>query len=431
MGIEKFFDDGILIGEGRTGKVYKIEGNPESLAIKIFSPKYFARSWNWFFYKSPHPLSTEAGHIHAYYKRRLAHRLGKYIDGDAHIVDAIKPLQSGFMSPFIEGISPKREEMQSVHTKTQKLEQVFDDIGMPTLSFSSRHFGSRRKNFIVQNDQVHVVDYEQSVPVPDLRGNMGYDVIYFDGVGTFINDNKLQILNKLGTEESHNLNEAFELSKQYQEKLDIRPRGLTRLAKSLSREEMDKTVERLYNESKISEKEIQDYRSGKTGDNIKLAVPNLLMHLATGIITPTGVGAVIASGARLGWTLANFSYYSLTHNYDRRRIHNEKVMLFTLFPVVGNFAYLISIAEENPQIGLAIADNIMKELKGISLEEWIRYVSSKNIFRQGVMAYGKAYEAISHIEYIRKLPDLFLVPNSKMAHDVLLDYAIKGARTHK
>ena len=274
MGIEEVLSNGVFIGKGRTGRVYKIEQNPETVVVKIFSPNYFAKLWNWFFYKSPHPLSTEAGHAHAYWKRRLAHRLGEYIgESNVHVADAIESLQNGFMSPFIDGVNPTKDEMQLIYAKTQKLEQSFDGIGMPTLSFSPKHFGSRRKNFIVQNNQVYIVDYEQSVPVPNLRGNMGYDVIYFDDVYRFIENNKLQILDKLGTKETSDLNEAFELAKQHQAELDLRSRISRKVAekftKPLSRQEIDKAVKKLYQENKVTEEEFEAYINGKSGENIK------------------------------------------------------------------------------------------------------------------------------------------------------------------
>ena len=48
-----------LIGRGKAAKVYKIAEGPRSLVRKEFSPIYPVRLWNWFFYKSLHPLDTE------------------------------------------------------------------------------------------------------------------------------------------------------------------------------------------------------------------------------------------------------------------------------------------------------------------------------------------------------------------------------------
>ena len=129
----------VLIGRGRTGKVYKIDGNPESGVRKEFSLTYSVKLWNWFFYRSPHPLSTEAGRNYAYWKRRVAHRLAEYSDADVHIVDALEPLYNGFVSPFIDGNKPKKKERQATYSSTACLEDFFDDIGMPTWSFAGRN----------------------------------------------------------------------------------------------------------------------------------------------------------------------------------------------------------------------------------------------------------------------------------------------------
>ena len=430
MDIEKILGDNeFLIASGRTGKVYKMEGNPESFVRKEFSPNYFAMLWNWFFFKSTHPLSTEIGHTHAYWKRILGNRLSTFVDKNVQIVDTITPSQNGFVSPFIEGRMPEKNEMQSIYAKTQKLEEVFDDIGMPTLSFSQRHFVSRRKNFILQNGRVFIIDYEQSVPVPDTKGNMGYDIIYFDDVHRFISNNRLQIIDKLGTDETRNLDEAFELSRQYQAKLDIRPRGLTRFSKPLSQGGRDRVVEILYKDGKISEKEFQDYKEGKTGKNIKLASMNLLIHSTIGVATPPYVGTPYSSGARLAWTLANWVYYTAIGDYNKRRIHNWRVMFVGALPLpfplsfFSNGAYLLSIIEENLQIGLAINDSLLREFNGSSLEETMQLIGSKRIIKPII----RGYEALYHV-VPNQAQEMLLGPNTKKAHDILLGYLTEGVK---
>lgn len=217
----------VLIGRGKVARVYKIDGRPHDLARKEFSPIYPVILWNWFFYNSPHPLTTEAGYKYAYWKRRLAHRLCKCSDCNVHIHDTFQRSRNGFTSGYIDGRPPKRNDKRTLYATTRRLEKFFDYIGMPTWSFSRRNPFSN-SNFLIQDNTVYIIDYEQSVPVPDSRGYISYDIIYFDDVHDFISDNRQKILDKLGMEEAKNLDEAFELAKKCHAQLDIRPKKITK-----------------------------------------------------------------------------------------------------------------------------------------------------------------------------------------------------------
>ena len=221
----------ILIGRGKVAKVYKIKGKPHYLVRKEFSPIYPVRLWNWFFYKSLHPLATEVGHKYAYWKRRLAHRLCKYLDSDVHITDALQLSQKGFTSLFINGKPPARRKKRALHANVKKLEDFFDYIGMPTWSFSRKNPFSR-SNFLIRDGTIYIIDYEQSVPVPDSRGRIDYDTIYFDDAHNFINDNAQKILDKLGADGIRDLKEAFQMSMKCHAQLDLRPK---RTAKFVNR----------------------------------------------------------------------------------------------------------------------------------------------------------------------------------------------------
>lgn len=426
----KFMSE-VLIGKGRTGKVYRIS---DDLVRKEFSPTYFVRSWHGFFYKPPHPLDTKTGHLNAYWKRKLVHRVAMYIDPHVHVVDALDTAHNGFTSLFIDGRAPSEDEMQETYAKAQGLEQTFDAIGMPAQSFRRNYLISRRKNFIIRDGQVFIPDYEQSVPLPDVRGNFGYDVVYFDDVHRFISDSRLRITDTLGAEETSNLDEAFEWAKFYQGQLDIRPRIMTKFggkfSKPLSRREIDKAVEKLYDEGKITAEEVEEYRSGKTGENIRLAVTNLGVHSAIGLLTPPYIASLHSAAGRLAWTLANWGYYLVKGDSNRRKLHGWRVMLVSALPlplpfsVISNGAYLISIMEENPMIGLAIEDNLFREFAERGLEETLKTVGSKPVVKPLV----KAYEAISHKPPIEWLQEKALGRNTKRAHDILLSYLMDGAR---
>ena len=128
---------------------------------------------------------------------------------------------------YIEGRPPLRRDKRALYGTVKKLEDFFDYIGMPTWSFSRRN-PLADSNFILKDDRIYVIDYEQSVPVPDSRGNLGYDGIYFDDIHSFIVDQRQRILDRLGGHEMQSLTQALELTKGYYTKLDIRPKLITR-----------------------------------------------------------------------------------------------------------------------------------------------------------------------------------------------------------
>jgi len=219
---------GKIIGRGKSARVYKVVGDEGSFARKEFSPIQHVRVWNWFFYHSPHPLITEAGRLYSYWKRKVAHRLCASIGSKVRIPDAIDITQKGFTSEFVEGRRPSSGERRRYRDPVRRLEAFFADIGMPTWSFSRKNpFAC--SNFLVRDDDIFVIDYEQSVPVPDSRGRISYDIIEFGGVDKYISENRQEILLRLGQEETERLSEALELSKAYYSQLDIRPKNITKV----------------------------------------------------------------------------------------------------------------------------------------------------------------------------------------------------------
>ncbi len=421
-----------LISQGRVGKVYRFERPVGSYVKKLFIPGFSARLWNGFFYKSPHPLATPEGIKFAYWKRRLAHRLARFSDERVAICDGVDLLENGFTAPFIEGHLPSRQEKRVLYHTTEKLEKFFDTIGMPTWSFGQTNPFSHT-NFILRDSQITIVDYEQSVPIPDARGHMGYDKIYFDDLARFLKDYKHKLLDKLGAEEMARLEEATELAKLHGGRLDIRPRALTRFeekfSKPLSRKEIEKTVTRLYQEGKLSDAEFQDYRSGQTGENIRLAMKNLAVHAVIGLGTPSYVAAPISAVLRPSWTLGNWFYYTFKGEFEKRRIHSFRVMFISALPLpfplsgISNGAYLLSIMEESPQIGLAMNNNLLLEFSGKSLEEAMKGLGAKKFLRPLV----KSYNSFSRSRMIGWLQEKTMGRNTKKAHDVIVGYLMEGA----
>jgi len=421
------------IGRGRAGKIYKIEDSFPPRARKEFTPSRSAKLWNWFFYNSPHPYSTEIGTLLAYWRRRLAHRVAKYVDPEILICDASEITEMGFIMPFVKGHQPSKRESHVFFHIIKRLEDRFDEIGLPTWSFSQGN-PFARSNFILDGKHIHIIDYEQSVPIPDARGHMGYDEIYFGDLHHFLNEHKTKILDALGKKESDELLEAFSRCEEFRGKMDVRPRGLARFeekfSKPLSKKEIEKTVERLHFEGKIDSYELEAFEGGTTGENIKSAIVHLAVHSVIGLTTPAYVMTLLSAILRPLWTIMNWFLCTFRGEYERRKIHSLRVILVSALPLpfplsgISNGAYLLSIIEESPQIGLAMNDNLLREFTGKSLHDTMAGIGKKRILRNMV----RGYNAFSHWRPIFWLQEKCMGKNTKKAHDVLLGYLMIGAQ---
>jgi|GEM_PF-3033718 len=159
---------------------------------------------------------------------------------------------------------------------------------------------------------------------------------------------------------------------------------------------------------------------------------NLLGHSAIGLLTPPGTGP-IAAILRPTWTFGNWVYYTIKGDYETRKIHSPRVMFLSSLPLptypipfsgISNGAYMTSIMEENPQIGLAIGDRLVMGFSGKNLEELMQSTGSKPVIRQIARAYNAASENRIGAWVQKKI----LGNNTKQAHDVILSYLMKGAK---
>ncbi len=219
----------VFLKRGRCGKIYKLTEPNETLIRKEFSPALSANILNWFFYRSPHPASVPSGWHYAYWKRRLAARLSRLVGEPIHICDSLREdpdRANAFLMKFVEGQPPKKSELTAIHQKADKLERFFHEIGMPTWSFSRRNPFSA-DNFILSGGEIHIVDYEQSVPMPDLDRRIRYDEIDFKVLGGFLENNKKTILETLGPADAQEVENAFRLSLDYYSRTDFIPRATT------------------------------------------------------------------------------------------------------------------------------------------------------------------------------------------------------------
>jgi len=156
---------------------------------------------------------------------------------------------------------------------------------------------------------------------------------------------------------------------------------------------------------------------------------NLAVHAVIGLGTPPYIAAPISAVLRPTWTLGNWCYYTFKGEYETRRIHSFRVMFVSAlplpFPLSGfsNGAYLLSIMEENPIIGLAMNNNLVLEFTGKNLREAMNAAGSKKFVRPMV----KTYYGFSKIRFISWLQEKMMGKNTKMAHDVIWNYLMEGA----
>lgn len=227
-----------FLKRGRCGKIYKLAGPDETLIRKELSPSLTAKIGNWLLYRSPHPASTQDGWRYAYWKRRLGSRLAAVLGEPIHICDVLDKddkRKNAFLTEFIEGTPPKKNDRAFILEKTQKLEEFFNEIGMPTWSFSRRN-PLRSSNLLLKNGNIYIIDYEQSVPAPDFKGKIRYDEIDFGILEKFLKENAGRILEQIGATAAHETDIAFAEARSFYERMAITPRkGVAALEKIFSK----------------------------------------------------------------------------------------------------------------------------------------------------------------------------------------------------
>lgn len=364
-----------LIGWGRVAKVYKVVYkvyvNPGTYARKEFSAGPLAWFWNHSLFQSPHIVDTKEGQEFHYNKRILGHFLSRFHDTETGngvcIVSALRPSKNGFVSPYIEGHHPRKEELAPVYRRIRPLRKFFKDIEMPTFSFDNPFSDS---NMLLDSEgRIHIVDYEQAVALPDGNGNITYDLINPENVYAFIRDNRRRVADKFGMKDAVDLELAFEATRYHQRHLDIRPRLATRIgeiiSRSLSKREVDALAEALYSDGRLSAKEYQEYLHGERGENIRIALENLSVHVCLTVLTmPLTPLVGSSSAARAYWTYLNRKYYRRVGDPNKADVHSRWVNAVAAVPFgIGMGAYFIPIAQENKVIAQAVRQNFKRAKK--------------------------------------------------------------------
>lgn len=94
-------------------------------------------------------------------------------------------------------------------------------------------------------------------------------------------------------------------------------------------------------------------------DKIASIAYNFGVHLATGFLTPTGIGTFIAMSCRSSYTLAKGYQARKRKDKAMARIHCPAVVLVALIPMVGNFSYpLVHLGGRSRSLGIFIDEGL-------------------------------------------------------------------------
>lgn len=210
----------VRIGLSFCSQVYRVERDGQVLAQKVFTTPFSPLMG--LLYKlangsgSIYPYAIEVGVEAAYYKRRIAHRLSRFLNRQTYVVDAIAQCEWGFYSPFAEGKPPRtRKEHLYVQKRLALLEAFFQQIGMPTWSFGHYYtdwtWPLRRNNIILGQGEIRIVDYEELVPILSRKGlTFLFDGVNLERVSRFVQEQAQELCNRISPHELKNLQEALE-----------------------------------------------------------------------------------------------------------------------------------------------------------------------------------------------------------------------------
>ena len=131
-------------------------------------------------------------------------------------------------------------------------------------------------------------------------------------------------------------------------------------------------------ESKISqerERYINSHLEEWVADS-KYILLNLGVHLAMGFFRFTALPfpLPIGSTVRPIWVMANRMYCNLRLDWHRKRVHSIPVLLFSIIPFVGYFAYTIPLKKKSEYLTYLYAEHISYMLWEKTLEGRLRGV---------------------------------------------------------
>ncbi len=136
------------------------------------------------------------------------------------------------------------------------------------------------------------------------------------------------------------------------------------------------TISRLSSDKKIS-KEREDYINSHLEEWVadsKYILFNLGVHLAIGFVrfTATPFPLPIGSTVRPIWVRANRMYCNLRWDMRRKKVHSMSVLLFSVIPFLGYFAYTIPLKKKSEYLSYLYAQHISYQMFEKTFEEKLK-----------------------------------------------------------
>ena len=139
---------------------------------------------------------------------------------------------------------------------------------------------------------------------------------------------------------------------------------------------LKETIARMLADSKISqerERYINTHLEEWVADS-KYILLNLGVHIGIGFVRFTVVPFPLPIGSVLRplWVMANRMYCNLRWDMRRKRVHSLSVLLFSIIPFLGYFAYTIPLKKKSEYLTYLYAQHISYILYGTALEERLK-----------------------------------------------------------
>ena len=138
---------------------------------------------------------------------------------------------------------------------------------------------------------------------------------------------------------------------------------------------LQETIARLSADKKIN-KEREDFINSHLEEWVvdsKYVLFNLGVHLAMGVVrfTATPFPLPIGSTIRPLWVMGCRMYCNLRLDMRRKRVHSIPVLLFSIIPFLGYFAYTIPLKKKSEYLAYLYAEHVSYMMWDKSFEEKI------------------------------------------------------------
>jgi len=125
--------------------------------------------------------------------------------------------------------------------------------------------------------------------------------------------------------------------------------------------------------SKEREEHIRTHLEEWVADS-KYILLNLGVHMTMGLVRFTAfpIPLPIGSTIRAIWVMGNRMYCNIVWDMRRKRVHSMVVLLFSIIPFLGYFAYTIPLKKKSEYLAYLYAQHISYMMYGKNLEEKLK-----------------------------------------------------------